>query len=127
MATGRQRRREEREKRERGRKAWETKPHTQQRRWWHTNMQGHAEVTQKWIQGGGEAGTSQLHSRHKNWHMTSIYLTDSDEEATVDFDKDHEEFYDKTKEQGKDKARKEWLLKGLSTATGCLSKCVRLG
>ena len=28
--------------------------------------------------------------------MTNIYLTDSDEEAIVDFVKDHEELYDKT-------------------------------
>ena len=28
--------------------------------------------------------------------MTNTYLTDSDEEAIVDFVKNHEEFYDKT-------------------------------
>ena len=39
--------------------------------------------------------------------MTSIYLTDSDEEAIVDFVKDHEELYDKTNDHFKDKARKE--------------------
>ena len=32
--------------------------------------------------------------------MTSIYLTESDEEAIVDFEKDHEELYDKTNKQG---------------------------
>ena len=42
-------------------------------------------MTQKWIdEGGGEAGTSQSHSRQKKGHMTNIYLTDSDEEAIVD-------------------------------------------
>ena len=39
---------------------------------------------------GGEASTSQSHSRHKKGHMTNIYPTDSDEEAIVDFVKDHE-------------------------------------
>ena len=46
---------------------------------------------------GGELFTSQSHSRHKQVHMTNIYLTDSDEEAIVDFVKDHEELYDKSK------------------------------
>ena len=37
---------------------------------------------------GGEAGTAQSHSRHKKQHTTNIFLTDSDEEAVVDFVKD---------------------------------------
>ena len=36
-------------------------------------------------EGRGELGTSQSHSRHKKGHMTNIYLTDSDEEAIVEF------------------------------------------
>ena len=35
--------------------------------------------------------------------MTNIYLMDSDEEAIVDFVKDHEELYDKNNEQFNDK------------------------
>ena len=57
--------------------------------------------------GGGEAGTS--HSRRKKGHMMNIYLTDSDEEAIVDFVMDREELYDKTNKHFKDKARKECL------------------
>ena len=49
---------------------------------------------------GGEVGTSQS-------HMTNIYMKDSDEEAVVDFVKDHEEWYNKTNEHFKDKTRKE--------------------
>ena len=64
-------------------------------------------VTQKWIQ-RVEAGTYQSHSRHKKGHMTNIYLMDSDEEAVVDFVKDHEELFDKTNEYFKDD-RKECL------------------
>ena len=57
-------------------------------------------------EGGGEASTSnESQSRHKKGYMTNIYLTDSDEEAFVDFVKNHEELYDKTNEQFKDKAR----------------------
>ena len=39
--------------------------------------------------------------------MRNIYLTDLDEEAIVDFVKDHEELYDMTNEYFKDKMRKE--------------------
>ena len=45
--------------------------------------------------------------------MTNIYLTDSDEEAIVDYCeaivKNHKELYNKTSEHFKDKARKEFL------------------
>ena len=41
--------------------------------------------------------------------MTNIYLTESDEEAIVDFVQDHEELYNKTNEHFKDKARKDCL------------------
>ena len=58
---------------------------------------------------GGEVGLSQ--SRYKKGHMTNIYLTDLDEETIVDFEMDHEEFYGKTNEHFKDKARKECLWK----------------
>ena len=38
--------------------------------------------------------------------MKNIYLTDSDEEAIVDFVKDHEELYYKIDEHFKDKERR---------------------
>ena len=41
--------------------------------------------------------------------MTNIYLTDWDEEAIVDFVKDHKELYTKTNGHFKDKARKECI------------------
>ena len=76
--------------------------------------------------GEGEEGTSHLHSRQKKGHMINIYLTDSDEEAIVDFVKDHGELYDKTNEHFKDKARKEcpWERFGKSQK---LSRCSRAG
>ena len=99
----RQSRREEREQRERGRRqrnnrgrrgrerkpGWR-KPHTQEgvvEKCPRTSRSG----TEMNRDGGGEADTSQLHSRYKKGHMTNIYLTDSDEEAIVDFVKDYEE------------------------------------
>ena len=66
-------------------------------------------VKVKWTQSGGEASTSQSQSKHKKGYMMSIYLTDSYEEAVVDFVKDHEELNDKTNEHYKDKARKNCL------------------
>ena len=42
-------------------------------------------------------------------HMTNIYLTDSDEEAIVDFVNDYGELYDKTNRHFKDKTKKECL------------------
>ena len=58
-------------------------------------------------EGRGEAGTSQSQYRHKKGQMTNIYLTDLDEEAIVDFVKDHDKIYEKTHEKFKDKARKD--------------------
>ena len=46
---------------------------------------------------GGEARAStQYKSRCRKGHMLNIYLTDSDEEAIVDFVQDHEELFSKT-------------------------------
>ena len=40
-------------------------------------------------EGGGEAGTSQLQSSCKKGRLMNIYFLDSDEEAILDFLKDH--------------------------------------
>ena len=58
---------------------------------------------------GGEAGTYQTHSCDKKEHMTNIYPTNSDEEAIVNFVKDHKELFDKSNKHFKDKARRECL------------------
>ena len=47
--------------------------------------------------------------------MKSIFLSDSDEEAIVDFVKQHEELFDKTHAKFKDKQRKEGLWERLSS------------
>ena len=48
-------------------------------------------------------------SRQKKGQMKSIFLSDSDEEAIVEFVKWHEELYDKTNDSFKDKQKKERL------------------
>ena len=45
----------------------------------------------------------------QEWAHDYIYLTDYDEEAIVDFVKDHEELYYKTNEHFKDKERKKFF------------------
>ena len=47
--------------------------------------------------------------------MKSIFLSDSDEEAIVEFVKQHEELYDKTNDSFKDKQKKERLWEQLAT------------
>ena len=48
--------------------------------------------------------------------MKSIFLSDSDEEAIVEFVKEHEELYDKTNDKFKDKQRKEGLWERLAAS-----------
>ena len=59
-------------------------------------------------------------SRQKKGQMKSIFLSDSDEEAIVEFIKQHEELYDKTNDSFKDKQKKERLWEQL--AETCLSR-----
>ena len=46
-------------------------------------------------------------SRQKKGQMKSIWPSDSDEEAIVEFVKQHEELYDKTNNSFKDKQKKK--------------------
>ena len=62
------------------------------------------------IEGGAEASTStKSPSRNKKGHMAIIYSTDSDEEAIINFVKDHEKLYHKTNKHFNDKVRKYCL------------------
>ena len=53
-------------------------------------------------------------SRQKKGQMKSIFLSDSDEEAIVEFIKQHEELYDKTNDSFKYKQKKERLWESLA-------------
>ena len=70
---------------------------------------------------GGETRTFQSQSRYKKGHMTNTYLMDSDEKAIVDFVKDHNELYNKTRDHFKDKARKECLWERFTNSRQFLS------
>ena len=61
-------------------------------------------------EGGGKASAStECQARLKKGHMMNILLTDSDEEAIVDFVKEYEELYDQTNKNIMDKTRKYLL------------------
>ena len=108
-----QRRREEREARERGEEVQKQREEAKRVETMHSAEEGVAKKCARTEKNDTEmdteAGTPQSHSRHKIGHMTNILLIDSYEEAIVDFEKDHEELYDKTNEHFKDKARTKCL------------------
>ena len=54
-------------------------------------------------------------SRQKKGQMKSIFLSDSDEEAIVEFAKQHEELYDKINGSFKDKQKRERLREQLAS------------
>ena len=64
-------------------------------------------------------------SRQKKGQMKSIFLSDSDEEAIVEFVKQHAELYDKTNNSFKDKQKKETLWESLSATSNLPVKTVK--
>ena len=63
--------------------------------------------------------------RQKKGQMKSIFLSDSGEEAIVEFVKHHEELYDKTNNSFKDKQKKEGLWEQLAAARNLPVKTVK--
>ena len=57
--------------------------------------------------------------------MKSIFLSDSDEEAIVEFVKQHEELYDKTNDSLKEKQKKERLWEQLTATTNLPVKTLK--
>ena len=57
--------------------------------------------------------------------MKSIFLSDSDEEAIVEFVKQQEELYDKTNDSFKEKQKEERLWEQLSTTRNLPVKTVK--
>ena len=64
-------------------------------------------------------------SRQKKGQMKSIFLSDSDEEAIVEFVKQHEELYDKANDSFKDKQKKERLWEQLAATRNLPLKTVK--
>ena len=57
--------------------------------------------------------------------MKSIFLSDSDEEAILEFVKQHEELYDNTSDSFQDKEKKERLWEQLAATTNLPVKTVK--
>ena len=66
------------------------------------------ERREKRVQTDTDTDVESTQSRQKG-QMKSIFLSDSDEEAIVEFVKQHKELYDKTNDSFKDKQKKEGL------------------
>ena len=64
---------------------------------------------EKRVQTDMDTDVESTQSRQKKGQMKSIFLSDPDEEAIVEFVKQHEELYDKTNDSFKDKQKKERL------------------
>ena len=64
-------------------------------------------------------------SRQNKGQMKSIFLSDSEEEAIMEFVKQHEELYDKTNDSFKDKQKKERLWESLSATRNLPVKTVK--
>ena len=64
-------------------------------------------------------------SRQKKGQMKSIFLNDSDEEAIVEFVKQHEELYDNTNDSFKDKQKKKGLWEQLAATRNLPVKTVK--
>ena len=64
-------------------------------------------------------------SRQKKGQMKSIFLSDLDEEAIVEFVKQHKELYDKTNDSFKDKQKKERLWEQLAATRNLPVKTVK--
>ena len=65
-------------------------------------------------------------SRQTKGQMKSIFLSDSDEEAIMEFLKQHEELYDKTNDSFKDKQKKERLWQQLAATRNLPVKTVKM-
>ena len=64
-------------------------------------------------------------SRQKKGQMKSIFLSDSDKEAIVEFVKQHKELYDKINDSFKDKQKKERLWEQLAATRNLPIKTVK--
>ena len=94
-------------------------------------MEETEERTEKQPQTDTETDVDSTQSRQKNGQMKSIFLSDSDEEATVECVKQNAELYAKTHAKFKDKHRKEGLwerLTGIYLSTLWFkTQCTRYG
>ena len=105
----RRREREEREERERREQEERDRERMERERREECQERG-----EKRARTGTDTDVESTQSRQKKGQMKCIFLSDSDEEAIVEFVKQHEELYDKTNDSFKDKQKKERLWEQLA-------------
>ena len=76
-------------------------------------------------QAGTDTDAESTQSRQKKGQMKSIFLSDSEGEAIVEFVKQHEELYYKTNGSFKDKQKKEGLWEQLAATRNLPVKTVK--
>ena len=107
----------ERRRRERG-EGWEREERDRERM--ERGREESPERGEKRVRTDMDTDVESTQSRQKKGQMKSIFLSDSDKKAIVEFVKQHEELYDKTNNSFKDKQKKERLWEQL--AETCLSR-----
>ena len=80
---------------------------------------------EKRVQTDTDTDVESTQSTQKKGQMKSIFLSDSDEEAIVEFVKRHEELYNKTNDSFKDKQKKEGLWEQLAATRNLPIKTVK--
>ena len=80
---------------------------------------------EKRVQTNMDTDVVSTQSKQKKGQMKSIFLSDSDEEAFVEFVKQHEELYDKTNDSFKDKQKKERIWEQLAATRNMPIKTVK--
>ena len=80
---------------------------------------------EKRLQTETDTDVESTQSRQKKGQMKSIFLSDSDEDAIMEFVKQHEELYDKTNDSFKDKQKKERLWEQLAATRNLPVKTVK--
>ena len=79
----------------------------------------------KSIRTDSDTDVESTQSRQKKGQMKSIFLSDSDEEAILEFIKQYEELYDKTNDSFKDKQKQERHWESLTATRNLPVKTVK--
>ena len=116
----RRREREERDERERREQEERDRERMERERREESQERG-----EKRVRTDTDTDVESTQSRQKKGQMKSIFLSDSDEEAIVEFIKQHEELYDKTNDSFKDKQKKQRLSKQLAASRNLPIKTVK--
>ena len=114
----RRRKREERDERERREQAERDRERIERERREESQKRG-----EKRTRTDTDTYVESIQSRQKKGQMKSIFLSDSDKEAIVEFVKQHQELYDKTNDSFKDQQKKERLWQQIASTRNLPINC----